>query len=280
VAGFFSDSPGHRVDNNKSTRVKQFFEADQAPWEDLYHRNRVEANMYWDRRRTGLRLATRYFPDRGRVLEIGSGPGYLSQDLLRCRFDVVSCDLSLRMACQTRQRTGRDTVFVADIRSLPFQPASFDAIALIGVMSYVSDPVVVLGNLRLLLKPDGTLLVSSANQNLLFSALDRRLKNALTRIGLRRLGPAAKDKSFFANECTYYKAREFNQLVCGAGYSYLKSENIGFGRAKLLGTHVFPESLDVVNAKLLSRLSRIPGFRWLSSYAFANVACFRSKAVT
>ena len=259
---------------NKSKKVKEFFETDQKPWEDFYYRNRVVADMYWSRTNASLKFANRYFPNECRVLEIGSGPGHLSLELLNLGYDVVSCDIALRMASQTRQRTGKKNVVVADICSLPFQPKSFDAIVLIGVISYVSDPVAVLENMSLLLKRDGVLLISSPNMNLLFSAINRKIKGALTKRGLLKPEPITNN-SFFENECTYYIATEFNMLVSAIGYSCLGSVNIGFGRVKFLNTHVFPEALDIAISKFLSWLSRLPGFRWLSRYSFANVACFR-----
>ena len=254
--------------------MKDFFEGDSTRWEDFYHRDKVEANMYWSRTRAGLRLIDRLVPAQGRVLEIGSGPGHLSLALTERNYDVVSCDIALRMAELTRTRMGRDSVVVADSRSLPFRFASFDAIILIGVISYVSDPASVLEEIKALLKPGGVLVISSANTNLLFSALDRKIKTSLTSLKLRNPDAQAR-KSFFIEECSYYKAKEFNRLVEQCNFSFLASFNVGFGRAKLLDKHIFPPSLDIIMAKALSGLSRIPGFRWLGDYAFANVACFR-----
>ena len=233
--------------------------------------------MYGDRNTAGLALAARFVSSGSRVLEVGSGPGYLSRELQDMDYDVVSCDLVLRMASKTRIRMNRDSVVVADVHSLPFQPEAFDAIVLIGVISYVTDPVDVLCKLRNLLKPDGILLISSANTNLFFISISRKIDQLLVRLGFRY--PKRKTaKSFFSKTCTYYKASEFNALVSETGFSLLDSANIGFGRLKLRKKSIFPDWLDVGLARLLSSISRLRMFRWLGNYAFANVACFRNNA--
>ena len=233
--------------------------------------------MYGDRNRAGLALAARFVSSGSRVLEVGSGPGYLSRELQDMEYDVVSCDLALRMASKTRARMNRDSVVVADVHALPFQPEVFDAIVLIGVISYISDPVDVLCKLRKLLKPGGILLVSSANINLFFISISRKIDQLLVRLGFRN--PKRKTaESFFSKTCTYYKASDFNALVSETGFSLLDSANIGFGRLKLRKKSIFPDWLDVGLARLLSSISRLRMFRWLGNYAFANVACFRNNA--
>lgn len=256
--------------------MKDYFEGGANPWEDFYHRDKVEAHMYWSRSQAGLELLDQFIPRKGRVLEVGSGPGHLSLEMVQRGYDVISCDIAMRMARLTRARTGRDNVLVADSRSLPFQPSSFDAIVLIGVISYVSDPVPVLDELKSLLKPDGVLVISSANTNLLFSAIDRKMKTAFSWLKLPEPDEQAR-KSFFIKECRYYKAKEFNRLVVRCNFSLLSSANIGFGRVKLLGRNIFSAKIDVILANLLSRISRVAGFRWLGEYSFANVACFRAQ---
>ena len=158
-------------EKTKRRNIKSYFESDDVPWEGRYDNDRVEASMYGDRNRAGLALAGRFVSSGSRVLEIGSGPGYLSRELQDMDYDVVSCDLALRMASKTRARMNRDSVVVADVHALPFQPETFDAIVLVGVISYVTDPADVLRKLRNLLKPDGILLISSANTNLFFISI-------------------------------------------------------------------------------------------------------------
>jgi len=60
----------------------------------------------------------------GRVLEVGSGPGELSERIqLELNADVVAVDLSERMVELTKAR-GAEAIF-GDVQQLPFSDASF-----------------------------------------------------------------------------------------------------------------------------------------------------------
>lgn len=89
-----------------------------------------------------------------RALDVG-GRGVVAP-LLRARgIDVVSCDLSARMAA----RSGGACV-AADEERLPFAPASFDLVVASLSLHWVNDLPGALIQLRQALKPDGLLLAS------------------------------------------------------------------------------------------------------------------------
>lgn len=92
---------------------------------------------------------------RGRVLELGCGPGYLQQALAG-RAGVVGIDLSpfmLRRAARFTKRLVR-----ADARQLPFPTASFDTVCATFPAEYILDPAT-LAEIRRVLVPDGQLVI-------------------------------------------------------------------------------------------------------------------------
>ncbi|MCS6889403.1 MAG: class I SAM-dependent methyltransferase [Chloroflexus sp.] len=92
---------------------------------------------------------------RGRVLELGCGPGYL-QRALAARPGVVGLDASpamLRRAARFTKRLVR-----ADARRLPFAGASFDTVCATFPAEYILDPATH-AEIRRVLAPDGQLVI-------------------------------------------------------------------------------------------------------------------------
>ncbi len=103
-----------------------------------------------------------FLPARGRVLEVGFGPGHLLADLAAVGYDAFGLDLSAHMLALARRRILRQRLDVALCRgraeALPFGPDVFDAVLLTFPTPFVYDETW-LGHLRRVLKPDGRVLV-------------------------------------------------------------------------------------------------------------------------
>ena len=80
-----------------------------------------------------LRLVDDFFPNSGRVIDIGGGPGRYTIELLQRGYQVTLIDLSEANASFARDKLGEleldpEAVHAADARSLPMlETASFDA---------------------------------------------------------------------------------------------------------------------------------------------------------
>ncbi len=125
-----------------------------------YARRRAEQpvdrdHLYLDRLTEGL-------GDRARVLDLGCGAGVPIAAYLSERFDTVGVDISSGQIELARRNVASGTFLLCDMCSLPFKPASFDAIvasySIIHVPRDQHEPL--LGDLRGLLRPGGRLLAT------------------------------------------------------------------------------------------------------------------------
>jgi SAM-dependent methyltransferase len=92
----------------------------------------------------------------GRVLEVGPGPGELSERIEReLGADVVALDISERMVELTRAR-GVEAI-VGDVQQLPFPDGAFDCAVAAWMLYHVPDVVRGIAELARVLRPGGRL---------------------------------------------------------------------------------------------------------------------------
>ncbi len=101
-----------------------------------------------------------------RVLDAGCGLGYGSAMLAeRSPASLVGLDLSAEALERARQELGEAVQLVTgDIRELPFESDSFDLVVCFEVIEHVERQERALAELRRVLAPQGTLLISSPNR--------------------------------------------------------------------------------------------------------------------
>ena len=109
-------------------------------------------------------------PKSGRVLDAGGGPGRYTCWLAARGYGVEHCDLSAEQVRIAREKVGdrslghRATCQQADVRDLPFEDASFDAVCCLGgALSHVLDAAErqrAIRELRRVAKPDAPVFVS------------------------------------------------------------------------------------------------------------------------
>lgn len=99
----------------------------------------------------------------GRILEVGVGTG-LSLPRYKAGLEVTGIDLSPEMlgkAAARVERLGlkRVTLSVMDASRLAFEDETFDAAAVMYVMTVVPDPASVMAEIRRVLRPGGTAII-------------------------------------------------------------------------------------------------------------------------
>lgn len=167
--------------------VRSYFEQQSPRYlDDRYLRPSCEQLSYQSRRRLALEFLGR---GPGRVIDIGSGPGILSIDILARDFTLCEVDIALEMLRESRRRLqhdparGRVRFVEACLPALPFTSGSFDAATCLGVFSYVDNPATSLREIRRLLKPGGVLVMQASNALCPTARLHTALRRSYHRIG-------------------------------------------------------------------------------------------------
>jgi len=119
-----------------------------------------------------LRLIDEHFPARGRILDVGGGPGRYTIELARRGFRMTLVDLSPGNVARAREEIARveqtvDAVMEGDARDLSSIPdRAFDAALLLGPMYHIvaeEDRARALRELRRVLKPGAPAVVGFIN---------------------------------------------------------------------------------------------------------------------
>ncbi len=106
--------------------------------------------------------------ERGRALDIGTGPGQIVLKLARrlTRWKFVGVDRSPNMIAQgvaslapAADLTGRVQFYVADGNQIPFRDGSFDLVVCNSVLHHLAEPQKLLAEIARLAKPRGAILL-------------------------------------------------------------------------------------------------------------------------
>lgn len=137
----------------------------------------VPDENYWFRRHEAAYLAVATFLTGARVLEAGAGEGY-GADLLaaRARARIVAVDYDPAVAQHARRRYASLPVVRADLQRLGVASASVDAVVSLQVIEHLHDQPGFLEECHRVLRPGGTLIVSTPNR-LTFSPGDAPPRN-------------------------------------------------------------------------------------------------------
>jgi len=175
-------------------------------------------------------------PDSGRILDAGGGPGRYACWLADRGYEVEHCDLSDEQVAIAREKVAErglgDAVTCrrADLRELPFEADSFDAVCCLGgPLSHVVDGgerATAMRELRRVARPDSPVFVSVIGRlAMLRDILTFSLDEAH---GL--LAPVADDGDYTADrvaeladgegwaECHGFRADEFETELTDAGF--------------------------------------------------------------
>ena len=96
----------------------------------------------------------------GRVLDVGAGDGKVTAELVGEAREVVTTELSPRMAARLRERGYRCHELDLATEALPEDPG-FDVIAMLNVLDRSAKPISLVERLRDLLSPEGVLVVAA-----------------------------------------------------------------------------------------------------------------------
>jgi len=114
-------------------------------------------NPTWQRHVAAYAACAELLPPGGRVLDLGCGVGH-SYQLLEPR-ETVGVDVDAEALSHQHRETR-----VADMRSLPFADASFEAVVAVHSLEHVPDPERVIAEARRVLTPGGVAIFVTPNR--------------------------------------------------------------------------------------------------------------------
>ncbi len=277
---------GARVDARaRRDAVAGFFGERSRRWRDLYQRTDFDARNFRMRAEIALRWLRAVQPTRNaHLLEVGSGAGAQAQAAAALGWSVYCVDLSMQMLQQAKTEMAGPCWANADGDALPFADASFDAILLNGVIGYVADPVVTLRELRRVLRPGGSLVISWVTE---YPGLERA-SGAVSAVGdvvylaLKRLvtgkRPVPVDwrTGFYANYLRYWNERDFCLVLREAGFRVDALRAINFGQIRFMDRALWPEAVDVGLSAALEWCAELLPLRGCRNFAKTHLALARS----
>lgn len=172
-----------RAEQTEQTR--RFFDTAAAGWTARYDRDAAVAA----RKAQFANAVQAKFSQAADILDFGCGSGDIAIQLSELGHHVTGYDLSEAMIAEARRadRKGRVRWLAATEGSLPFAPASFDAIVASSVLEYVPDLEATLARLSQLLRPGGWLIATVPDMRDPVRHRESWLRLAATTPGLREI---------------------------------------------------------------------------------------------
>ncbi len=106
-----------------------------------------------------------------RILDVGCNNGFIGSMLLRKKNDVYGIDIAEHKIRRAKKRGVKAIVIDVENESFPFRSNYFDIVLLTDVIEHVFDTDLLLQKIYKVLKPGGTLLITTPN----VASLGRRL---------------------------------------------------------------------------------------------------------
>jgi ubiquinone/menaquinone biosynthesis C-methylase UbiE len=103
---------------------------------------------------------------RGRILDVGCGPGVMTHELLDRGWEFWGADASPNMIAECHkmfENRSRAHFTVADAAHLPYATGFFDAVVSMGVIDRLSSPEAAVQEMARVVRKNGTLILAFAN---------------------------------------------------------------------------------------------------------------------
>jgi len=132
------------------------------------HPNKYVRGAYWKRLEIALDLAP---PTAKRILDFGTGPGVFLVLASKRFSEVVGLDGKLSVISKKivlNEKLSNVTLVQADGTHTGFKGGSFDVVFALDVLEHFHEPEEGLAEIKRLLKPGGTLVISAPTENWLY----------------------------------------------------------------------------------------------------------------
>lgn len=140
-------------------------------WNDLYKDvHNCRDYHFVQRLEVTTHIFEQSFPLNSKILDLGCGAGVLTENLVQLGYSVDAADMSPDMLGYTKERLSKYSsdkyrVFQAECENIESPDDFYDVVACIGVFGYMDDVDAAIKEIRRVLKPGGTLIMSVRNFN-------------------------------------------------------------------------------------------------------------------
>lgn len=117
------------------------------------------------------RLAGEWLPAGERLLEVGCSSGYLTRHYRGKAEQVFGFEINLSALQGARSRHPAIPYVCGDVERLPFADDAFDTVVMLEVIEHTGSDLAAIAEIRRVLKPGGTLILSTPHAGL-FAFLD------------------------------------------------------------------------------------------------------------
>jgi SAM-dependent methyltransferase len=168
--------------------------------------HQAEDRHWWYRGRRNVLervIADLHLPARARILDAGCGSGRNMVELAR-HGTVTGVELSEASVCLARER-GAGEVVEGSVLEMPFEADSFDLAASLDVIEHLEDDLAALRELRRVVAPGGSLLVTVPAYQWLWSGHDE-INHHFRRYTRRSLQRAGEQAGWQQVRTTYFNS--------------------------------------------------------------------------
>lgn len=259
--------------------ISDWSHAGAAYWEAVYDDPGIDGAIYRLRERRVLAaLDGLSLPAQSRLLELGPGAGRVAVELARRGHRVVCVDPAEAMLRNTEALAAAHALgdrvesVVADAQALPFPDAGFAAVVAVGVLPWLERPAEALREIRRVLVPGGSAVLTSDNRARLTFVLDPRTNPLAVDVAkradallVRMLGMGSRRRAETLPR--RYGNRSVDRMLADAGLVKRSGTSVGFGPFSLLRHPVLPAGWAVPAHERLQRLADagLPGLRGAGS---------------
>lgn len=162
-----------KAQKNQLDHVRDYFDFDAVKYQSQRYPEEpktCDQYSYIIRKKHVLDMLDHIFLGKGKILDIGCGPGIYTRDLLQRGWEVWAMDISPRMLEMAKQsisdipEANRSHFISGQVESLSFDDSFFDAVICIGVIPYVNSLEKTISEILRVLKPGGCVIFQLSNR--------------------------------------------------------------------------------------------------------------------
>jgi ubiquinone/menaquinone biosynthesis C-methylase UbiE len=252
-----------RETDESAPKVASYFDDSAKYWDRVYSGHTVKAQVYRSRMAVVVRWATMFAGPGASAADVGTGAGHLAVALAERGFRVAAIDASEPMLAQVVQNACRAGVVdlvvptASDAQRLELPSATYDVVAAVGLLPWVEQPELALGEIVRITKPGGHVIVTMDNARSLARGLDPGW-HAWARAFIGKVRRLVGQHSVMPSQVPWPAATtfgDFDRLLRAAGLDPLEFAGVGFGPFTFLGRNVLPSSSGLRVDRLLQRFA-------------------------